>query len=466
MLYISIPTLPPGAIHLEPVNHPAPSQHPVFFSETAALLACYVTMALGVALNHGHFAWRAILLESVSAGCLVFGARQQLAGRVRSTIALEKLLAAALVFLLVAGVFDAPGYYLKNTDYRPAYIAIQLGLALAVAASFFRTTARDQFRRGVFFAGAALGFGLRVWMVTASPQPIIDVFNQFQESSAHLLHGLNPYSTPVTDPLEGAKNFGYHVTGYSYPPSNLYAHVLSYAALGDIRYGYIAAELVAMVCLYSLVAASHKTAAQLLVLLFLFHPRGLFTIEQAWTEPFLVGSAAGFLWLAVKRPTSRWVPVVFGLFLSLKQYLVFFAALFFAAAKRWRLILPVSAVILLTWLPFLIWDSYSAVQNGLLFQFRTSFRDDGLTLASVAFRWFGWESSKWMAIAVGAATAAFTWQKFQARTIGGYLYSSLITTLAVFLSGSQAFCNYYYFLGALVLFLIAIRLREESSHAG
>lgn len=434
------------------------------FSESVALLACYVTMALGVADHHGHFSWQAIILECISAGCLVFAARQRLTGRVRSTIALEKLLAGALVFLLLTGLFDAPGYYLRNPAYRPAYIAIQLGLALAVTNVFLllQDPGRE-FRHRVFLTGAVLGFGLRIWMITASPTPIIDVFNQFQESSAHLLHGLNPYSTPVTDPLEGIKNFGYHVTGYSYPPANLYAHVLSFAALGDIRYGYIACEIVAMVCLYSLAPKTQKPATELLILLFLFHPRGFFTIEQAWTEPLLVGSAAVFLWLAVKRPTSWLVPVAFGLFLSLKQYLVFFAALFFAMPKRCRLILPVSVIILLTWLPFLIWDAHSAVQNGLLFQFRTSFRDDGLTLASAIFRWFGWESTKWVAISVGAVAAAVTWKKLQDGSIGGYLYSSLITTLAVFLCGSQAFCNYYYFLGTLVLFLIAIRLPEESS---
>lgn len=434
------------------------------FSESVALLACYVAMALGVANHHGHFSWPAIILESLAAGCLIFAARQHLIGRVRSTIALEKLLAGSLVFLLLVGLFDAPGYYLHNPAYRPAYVAIQLGLALAVANVFLLLQdPGNRFRHRVFLTGAMLGFGLRIWMISASPTPIIDVFNQFQESSAHLLHGLNPYSTPVTDPLEGIKNFGYHVTGYSYPPANLYAHVLSFAALGDIRYGYIACEIVAMACLYSLAPKTQKPAAQLLVLLFLFHPRGFFTIEQAWTEPLLVGSAAAFLWLAVKRPNSWLVPVVFGLFLSLKQYLVFFAALFFAMPKRWRLVVPVTGVILLTWLPFLIWDTQSAVQNGLLFQFRTTFRDDGLTLASAFFRWFGWESTKWVAICVGTVTAAVTWKKFQDRAIGGYLYSSLITTLAVFLCGSQAFCNYYYFLGTLVLFLIAIRLREESA---
>jgi hypothetical protein len=300
-------------------------------------------------------------------------------------------------------------------------------------------------------------------MIVASPAPRIDVFTQFQESAAHLLQGINPFATPVSDPYLGKKSFGYTVTGFSYPPASLYPQTLAYWLFGDIRYAYVACEAGAIAVLYALAAPARRGAAGLLVLLFLFHPRGLFEIEQAWNEPLLVGAAGIFLWLAATRPDSRWLPVAFGVFLSLKQYLVFFALLFLAPRARWRLLPVVAGVIGLTWLPFLLWDARSAVDNGLLFQFRTPFRPDGLTFAALLHQWFGWTPTKWVAIAVGLVVAAVSAAKFRDGALSSWLYASLLTTLAVFLAGSQAFCNYYYFIGSLILFLLALRLRETST---
>ena len=422
------------------------------------LVLAFVAMAMGIAVDHGHYSGRAIVLIGLSAGLLAFAAwrkRDDVASC--SRVSLETTLVCALIFLLVAGVFDAPGYHLQGDAYRRFYVGAQLMLAGAVAVAWVRL----RLLKPVLIAGVVLGFGLRVGMVISSPAPTIDVFTQFQESAAHLLQGLNPFSTAVSDPSNAQERFGYAVTGYAYPPANLYVQTVSYAVFGDIRYACIAFELIAAGCLMALVPVARRTVGWLLVLLFLFHPRGLFVIEQAWNEPLLVGSAGVFLWLAARRPQSRWTTVALGVFLSLKQYLVFFALLFFARPGHWRWVLPVSLVIVLTWLPFLIWDTQSALANGLLFQFRTPFRADGLTLSSLVYGWFGWKSTKWIAIGVGLVMSVLCGRKLGRETISGYLHASVLTTLAVFLCGSQAFANYYYFLGAMILFLIVLRLREE-----
>src|SRR5262249_365127 len=139
------------------------------------------------------------------------------------------------------------------------------------------------------FAGCVLlAFVLRALIPWGSPAPIIDVFVMFQESAQHALHGLNPYSTPVSDVYQGSQDFGYHIWGYAYLPTNLYAHVLAYAAFGDVRYGYVVAEAVCVGVLWWLGRhTGQRVVAELVVLLFLFHPRGLFVLEQAWTEPLI-----------------------------------------------------------------------------------------------------------------------------------------------------------------------------------
>lgn len=421
------------------------------------LVLAFVALAMGVAVDHGHYSQRALALVVLGFGLLMWAAWESKSRRVEPRVGLEPLLMGTLVFLLVAGVWDSPGYHVESAGFRRFFIVAQLGLAAGVVAAW----RFPRLRTGVVCAGVVLGLGLRVGMVMCSPAPVIDVFTQFQESAAHLLQGMNPFVTPVSDPSGASERFGYDVTGYSYPPANLYAQTFFYFLFGDVRYAHIAFEALALVCLGAIVPRARKVAGQWLVLLFLFHPRGLFVIEQAWNEPLLVGGAGVFLWLAAKRPESRWVAVAFGVFLSLKQYLVFFAALFFARPGRWRLVLPVSVVIAITWLPFLLWDAGSAVENGMLFQFRTPFRPDGLTVSSAIYEATGWAATKWVAIGAGLAVSVLATLKFRTGALSGYLYSSVLATWAVFLCGSQAFANYYYFIGAMILFLIALRLREE-----
>lgn len=431
------------------------------FSETGLLVLAFAFMALAVFKGHGRYSPAAIIWLGLGTAALVGAAwRNRTAAEKPDGVALEKLLAVVLIVLLLVGLSASPGYQLRHETYERIFRSIQVFLALAVAIAYLRPEAKPGLQSRLVVLGVLLGLGLRIGMIIASPAPRIDVFTQFQESAAHLLQGLNPFTTPVSDPYEGRLNFGYTVTGYSYPPASLYPQTAAYFAFGDIRYAYVAAEALALALLYALAAPARRGAAGLLVLLFLFHPRGLFEIQQAWNEPLLVGAAAAFLWLATARPASRWLPVVFGIFLSLKQYLVFFALLFLSPRARWRLLPIVTVVIGLTWLPFLLWDAGAAIDNGLLFQFRTPFRSDGLTFSSLLFRWFGWTPTKWVAIGVGFAVAAVTAAKFRDGSPTAWLYASLLTTLAVFLAGSQAFCNYYYFLGSLILFLLALRLRE------
>ena len=99
--------------------------------------------------------------------------------------------------------------------------------------------------------GVTAAIMLRLWLPMASPAPIIDVFVQFQESAQNLVNGLNPYKVQVSDVYRGTENFGYTVFGYSYLPANLYLQTLGYALFGDIRYSYVAAELVAAASLYA-----------------------------------------------------------------------------------------------------------------------------------------------------------------------------------------------------------------------
>lgn len=423
--------------------------------ELAALVAALVAMALAAFVDHGHYSSRALGLLTVALAALATAAWRASHPSTAVADPERPLLGALLAFLLV-GLCDVPGYDLHDDAFTTWFRALQGGVLLATALGATRLR-DDRAWRALFAAGVAVGFGLRAGLLIASPDPQIDVFTQFQHASAHLLQGLNPYTEPIPD-TPGAGTFGYRVVAYSYPPAGLLPMALAWATVGDVRLAGVAAEALAAVALYAIARGAGVRVAQLLVMLLLFHPRGLYVIEQAWNEPLLVGAAGAYLYLSSRDPGSGWTALSLGAWLSLKQYLVFFAAAALFARERRRLALPALAVVLATWLPFFAWDPGAALQNGLLFQLRTAFRPDGLTLFAPLHAAFGWTPGKGTALVVGSAVAALAIRTFGGREPAAVLYVGLLATAFAFFFGTQAFCNYFYFLGALLLFLVALRL--------
>ena len=324
----------------------------------------------------------------------------------------------------------------------------------------FAVSRDRQVWRAVFVAGVMAGFGLRIWMLRVSPAPVIDVFVEFQESAQHLLAGLNPYTVPVSDVYRGTQDYGYRLLGYAYLPANLYLQTLAYSLAGDFRYACIAAEAIVAFALYR-VAGPGRRVAMLAVLLFLFHPRGLLVIEQGWTEPFIAGAFALFLWLRARRPESLGAAAAYGYMLSLKQYLVYFVLHLFMIERRGKALAVAAVTGILTCVPFLVWDPSSFLTYAVKFQLETPFRPDGLTVVSLLYRLFGFTAGKWLAGLVGLAVALYTYRRFLRLGLLGYLFAVTLTTFSIFLFGSQAFCNYYYLVSVLCLFLFAACARPS-----
>ncbi len=370
------------------------------------------------------------------------------------------LLFLLLLFSLFLNILVSPALYLHQSFFAAAY-RIFCAILFAGAFIVYKPHSKFENKRHLMFRGACgAAFLFRVWLIFASPSPVIDVFAQFQESAQHILAGLNPYTTLVSDVYQGTRDYGYHMLGYAYPPSNLYLHVLFYFLFKDIRFGYVLMELIAAFSLYKIIPTPQKKFAELITLLFLYNPRGLFVLEQAWSEPFILGFFALFVYLFIRNQKSSWLPVLYGYLVSLKQYLVFFIFSYLILEKRKSRIFTMLGIIILTTLPFWLWDAHSFLKYGLLFQFKTPFREDGLTLVSVFYRWFGWTAGKGLAVVLGFAINIFWLWRFKKESVSNYLYLSTLTLFSMFLMGSQAFCNYYYLVGNLLLFILAIRLRE------
>jgi heme/copper-type cytochrome/quinol oxidase subunit 4 len=182
-------------------------------------------------------------------------------------------------------------------------------------------------------------------------------------------------------------------------------------------------------------------------------------IEQGWTEPFIAGAFGLFLWLRERRRGSLAPAAAYGFMLSLKQYLVFFVLHLFMIERRGKALTIAAVTGFLTCLPFLVWDPVSFYTYGVRFQLETAFRPDGLTIVALFHRLFGLTAGKWLAALVGLGVALYTYRRFLPLGLVGYLLAVTLTTFSIFLFGSQAFCNYYYLVSVLCLFVFAVHAR-------
>jgi hypothetical protein len=423
----------------------------------------FVALAGAMVSGNGRYTPLAIVLVLAGFGSLTVLARETLRlSQAPAERTWEYVLTGSLLLCLVLGLTTPPGSFVQGAAYRVVQALVNLVLIGAVGSTFLRRAPVFSSCRVVFFAAVAAGFGLRLAMPVVSPSPIIDVFVQFQESAQHLLAGLNPYTVPFSDVYRGTRDYGYHTFGYAYLPANILPQAVSYWLTGDIRYGCIAAEAVVAGALYRIARpAPGRLAPMLVVLLFLFHPRGLYVIEQAWTEPFIAGAFALFLWLRDRPPGSLWPAAAYGYMLSLKQYLVYFVVHLFMIERRPKALAAAAATGFLTLVPFLVWNPASLYTYGVMFQLETAFRPDGLTVVALLYRLFGFTAGKWLAALVGLGVGAYTYWRFIGLGLVGYLLAVTLTTYAIFLFGSQAFCNYYYLVSVLCLFVLAVQAQPE-----
>ena len=147
---------------------------------------------------------------------------------------------------------------------------------------------------------------------------------------------------------------------------------------------------------------------------------------------------------------------MYGYFLSLKQYLLFFVLEWLIIERNiWRLLLGI-AVVAVTATPFALWNFESFWEQGVLFNIgHTGFRADSLSISSVLYPLIG-PINKSLSVVIGGVVAVWSFLAMRQQGLPGYLWAVSIATYAMFLFGSQAFCNYYYFVGGLLLFTLLL----------
>ncbi|ONH32936.1 glycosyltransferase [Pseudofrankia asymbiotica] len=173
--------------------------------------------------------------------------------------------------------------------------------------------------RRAFGAVVALAVTAGGATVLAAPDPEIDVFHLLQESSRGLVDAVNMYHQVWLTGRPGDLHGGL-VDVYPYLPATSVLLAPFRLLLGDVRYGLLAALVVAV---YAVRALGRRDAPWMPVvpLLVLVFPESCYALEQSWTEPLLVACLAVMVW-AASGGRGTIAVVAFAVALASKQHVV------------------------------------------------------------------------------------------------------------------------------------------------
>ncbi|MGI8667041.1 MAG: hypothetical protein ACR2N4_13580 [Jatrophihabitans sp.] len=413
-----------------------------------ALVAAWSLISLGAARRYGTYTPLAIAL--VTAGMVVLSVavlRLRPAGN-RAPGRLSLLL-ACLVALVSTVVSPAERYARGPAEWWSHGLLIAAAVALTLLA-LWRAGSRWLQPVVLLLAGAAGVAGIR-----ATPRPTIDDWHILQGSARAVLRLSNSYGQ-VWPGSDG------HLLPYL--PGSAVLLAPFYLVFSDVRYGLLAALLLASVAVAGLgraVAGPRRAAADHTVAvlsgLVVVYPWVLYGIEQSWPEALLLGLLAGMVWAVAKdRPVLA--AVCFTAALLTKQHVLIFVP--FAAlwpAFGWRRTAgSVTAAVLIT-LCWVIAGPRNFWHGAVSYNLRLQPRHDSLSLFATAID-HGWTPSfALVPLAMIAALALGLW--WVPRTGPGFVLGSA-WLLGVFnLLNKQSFFNEWSLVvGLIVLGLASLAL--------
>ena len=439
---------------------------------SASLMAMAAfTLGRAVQINSGMLDWRAIVWLSMGLGfCLVavVSTRVRAGGDRWGEWVVRFILLAALWLQLLQlwstqpALTPLPDATLFRFHIALAVVGLATGLGLARVPGL-----RTGWFPLVLIVHAAIGF----WILYSSPTSPVDVFMFQRDAAAALLEGRNPYQvrfpniygsqTPFYDPrlIDGQ----WLTFGFPYFPLSALLVTPAQLIAGDIRYAHLAATTAAG-ALIALLRPGPTAAAA--ACLYLFTPRVFLILEVAWTDTLVVFGLAAAMLSACRFP--RVLPYVYGLFLAIKQYLVFAVPIAFHLARATgveirKLLATGLLVAAVVTVPFLLWSPQAFIDSVVTLQLYQPFRGDSLSFpAFIAARGGPILPGGLAFVAAAVALAVALW--LAPRTPSGTASAVALVYYVFFALNKQAFANYYLFvIGAMCCAVAAARLGRQTN---
>ncbi len=426
----------------------------------ACAIVAHGLVAVALVISYGHDQHVADLLAVASAPVAAAGvwATRRARPPARAMAGAPAIAWVAALASIVAVALVDPGTFVEPTASTLPLVVLS-GAAIGVIATYapeaFGFDAPARLRLSWLWRARPrvlllLAFGLGAWMLRASPSPAIDVWTVHQQGADAILHGRQVYAPGAIETID-THSRAREIDTYAYPPLNLLLTAAAYAVTRETRW----AQLVAIVLGAALLRATARRRGlrhplpDMLMACLLFHPRGLFVLEQAWGEPLALPLLGGFA-LAASAGRPRLAAVMLGLLCALKQhYVLYLPALALVPGIGLAGVAIALATLVATYVPFALSAPAGVWSAVVVHHLKNPFRSDSLSLTAmlsdagvVLPSWLGFAGS------IGALSALF----WTPRRLGPLLFASTLVFVVFYLLGRQAFCNYYYLLGATWLF--------------
>ncbi len=408
---------------------------------------------------------------------LGFATLATVGGDLKLTVSSERLYTLAIRAALAVGVvlfgtslrsIVAPGTAIETVGW--------VGLTAVVGATAF---AMLDDRYGSKAAIAFFGFYSLslVWVLVATLQgdPFIDVIQFQQGASAALADGINPYAMRFPDlygvnsalfygvgvSVDGVLNFG-----FPYPPLSLLLVAPFEWVLSDLRVAH-AVAIVGAAVLMSRASDSRRSRGSAAA--FLLMAPVLFVLRFGWTEPLLVFAVVAVMYSATHA--GRGTSYVVGFVVALKQYaILLLPASLLLLDRPWTArqigahLARAGAVVVITTVPFFLWDPEAFVRSVVELQFLQPFRPDSTAFPALWAEYFGAPNRMVIVVlplVLVVVVTIVTWIRTPSGAQGFALASGL-TLLVVLAFSKQAFANYYLVVIALFFGAAAVAGDEWS----
>jgi hypothetical protein len=298
-----------------------------------------------------------------------------------------------------------------------------------------------------------------LWIVPVKP-PAVDVLDLHRSAAEVLLDGRNPYTDAYSVNTSPFAPEGAEFVGYTYPPLALVAYAGSDVVFGDPRWASVIAIALVIVLItrpWQMMTKHQAVALIALGLAFVVNPWLGTVVWFGWTDPISLPLLLGAALLWRKNPV--WAAVLLGVALGTKQYFVMALPLLLAwnDSFRWKRLSIAGGVAALSILPGLLFGPANFWNATIGPSIGAQIRPDSSGLAGI-----GWETPFWLVIALSIGVAVWMGRN---GGPGSRFMLGLGATLAIaFLVGSQAFLNYWFFVGALALFAVAVSVSTAATN--